>query len=492
MYNNKEQLDQVHPDYAANIQRWRLYRDSYMGGLQFRNGEYLFRYQLESAGEYQNRLDETPLENHCRRTVDSYSSFIFGATIERDYGSIANNPNLEPFLKDADMDGRSFRSFLIEAGKWSSVYGSAWIFVDKPATNVNTRADELGQGIRPYVSLVSPENVVDWKYVRQPNGSQVLEYVKVLEEKTKEYYIYKIYTREETMRVKSFKEDDEYYVLETQPNAIGEVPAIVLYNNRSWTPGIGISDICDIADIQRSIYTDYSEITQLIKLSNHPTLVKPSSVDVTAGAGGIINLPDDGFTSDLRPYLLTPSGQNIATIIDTINRKVEAIDKMTHLDSVSGQRSARSGVAMLIEQKALASLLADKASSLQLAEEQIWRLWCQWLGTAWDGEIYYPDSFDTRDRQQDLMNLKIAQEIGVSDPKLKQYMEMAIASAIVDDETALEQINESIMSDKFVPHTMYDAQGNQYQANTQQEHEQYEALGYTHEQPVVSDDTNAE
>jgi len=70
-----------------------------------------------------------------------------------------------------------------------------------------------------------------------------------------------------------------------------------------------------------------------------------------------------------------------------------------------------------------------------------------WEGTAWDGEIYYPDSFDTRDRQQDLMNLKLATEIGVTDPKLRQYMEQSIASAIVDDEDALQQINDSIMNE---------------------------------------------
>ena len=71
---------------------------------------------------------------------------------------------------------------------------------------------------------------------------------------------------------------------------------------------------------------------------------------------------------------------------------------------------------------------------------------------------------------------------------LKKYIEQSIASAIVDDTEALDEINESIKSDDFVPHIMYDAQGNQYQANTQQEHEQYEALGYTHERPVVSDE----
>jgi hypothetical protein len=438
----KEQIDHVHPEYAANIKRWRLYADSYSGGAPYRNGEYLFKYQLETGGEYQNRLDETPLENHCRRTVDSYTSFIYGATIERDYGSIENNPNLLPFLKDADLDGRSYKSFLVQASKNAGIYGSVYVFVDKPASNAGTRAEELGQGIRPYVSLVSPENVIDWKYERQANGYMQLVYLKVLEEKTKDYYAYKIYTPEETMRVISYKENEDIRVIETIPNALGEIPVVVLYNNRTWEHGIGLSDIQDVSDIQRSIYSDYSEINQLIKLSNHPTLVKTNDTEASAGAGSIITIPNE--IGDAKPYLLTPSGQNISTLLETIDRKVDAIQTMTHLDSVSGQKTARSGVAMLIEQKALASTLSDKASNLQLAEEQIWRLWCLWEGTAWDGEIYYPDSFDTRDRQQDLLNLKLAQEIGVTDPKLQKYMQVSIASAIVDDSETLQQITESI------------------------------------------------
>ena len=439
----KEQLDHVHPDYANNITRWRLYSDSYQGGAAYRNGEYLYKYQLETGGEYQQRLDETPLENHCKRTVDSYSSFIYGATIERDYGSLYNNPNLESFLKDADLDGRSYNSFLRSAGKMASIYGAVYLFVDKPESNAGTRAEELGQGIRPYVSLVSPENVIDWHYSRQSNGAMVLTYLKVLEEKTETTCIYKIYTPESTMTIKMNNDVDYSEVMDETVNALGEIPCVVLYNNRGWTHGIGISDIADVSDIQRSIYSDYSEINQLIKLSNHPTLVKTHSTEASAGAGAIITM-DDNMPGDLKPFLLTPSGQNISTLLETINRKVEAIDKLTHLESVTGQKTARSGVAMMIEQKALASTLSDKASNLQLAEEQIWRLFALWEGTAWDGEIYYPNSFDTRDRQADLQNLKLAMEIGVTDPKLRKYIQLSLASAVVDDAEAMTEINDSI------------------------------------------------
>lgn len=474
----KEQITSVHPDYAANIERYRFYADAYSGGTEWANGEYLYHYQLETTGEYQQRLAETPLENHCRRTIDSYSSFIFGGNIERDYGSVENNPNLKPFLADADLDGRSYTAFLREASKWASVYGAVYIVVDKPASNAATRAEELGQGIRPYLSLLSPENVVDWHYERMPNGHMVMTYLKAIEERTEDYVCYIIFTPETTMRIKYYTESEQTEVLTEVPNALGEIPVVVLYNNRSWKHGVGISDIADVADIQRSIYSDYSEIAQLVKLSNHPTLVKSLGTEASAGAGAIITM-DENLDPGLKPYLLTPSGTNISTLLDTIDRKVVAIEKMTHLDSVSGQKTARSGVALMIEQKALNSLLADKANNMALAEEQIWRLWCLWEGTAWDGNVVYPDSFDTRDRTADLQNLKLAVEIGITDPELMKHVQTGIAKALIEDPDQLMMVMEAIKN--YQPHLMIGPEGQAEFAETEAEHTALGEAGYKHE-----------
>jgi len=475
---SKDQLKEVHPDYAANIERYRFYADSYAGGTEYLNGEYLFPYVLETSNEYSQRIRETPLENHCRRTIDSYSSFIYGSNIEREYGNIENNPNLEAFLGDADLDGRSFGMFMREAGKWASVYGCVFIAVDKPESNAQTRAEELGQGIRPYISLLSPENVVDWQYQRQANGHMVMTYLKAIENNTEEYTDFIVYTRENTMRLRALKDSKVVSVITETPNTIGEIPVVVLYNNRTWKHNVGVSDIADVADLNRSIYTDYSEINQLIKLSNHPTLVKTQSTEASAGAGAIVTM-DENLDSGLKPYLLTPSGQNISTLLDTIDRKVVAIEKMTHLDSVSGQKTARSGVAMMIEQKALNSLLADKAGNLSLAEEQIWRLWCLWEGTAWDGEVVYPNSFDTRDRTQDLMNLKLAMEIGVSNPELAKVVQAGIARALVEDADELGELLENISG--FEPHIMISPEGERVTAATEAEHIALGEQGFTHE-----------
>ena len=57
-----------------------------------------------------------------------------------------------------------------QAQVWSSVYGHVWLMIDKPQSNASTRAEELDQEIRPYMTMFTPENVFDWRYERTASG----------------------------------------------------------------------------------------------------------------------------------------------------------------------------------------------------------------------------------------------------------------------------------------------------------------------------------
>ena len=65
-----------------------------------------------------------------------------------------------------------------------------------------------------------------------------------------------------------YVEDDrtEPTLIDTATNLIGKIPAVILYNSKSHKKGIGQSDLQDIADLQKSIYNELSEIEQLIRL----------------------------------------------------------------------------------------------------------------------------------------------------------------------------------------------------------------------------------
>ena len=157
----KQKLMNTHPAWKEYIERWQFLIDSYYGGKQFRDGDYLINYAMESTEDYENRIDSTPYDNHVKAIVAIYNSFLFRMPPMREMGSIELDPGLQDFMKDCDLDGRSFDAVMRDISTYASVYGHTWVLLDKPSTNAYTRAEELDQGIRPYVSIITPENVLD-------------------------------------------------------------------------------------------------------------------------------------------------------------------------------------------------------------------------------------------------------------------------------------------------------------------------------------------
>src|SRR6056300_17519 len=106
--------------YTEYKDQWQFLFESYVGGKAYKNAGHLTRYVNESPGEYTARLESTPLQNHCNSVISVYNGFLFRQAPNRQYGSIENLPELEDFLNDADMDGRSFNSFMKDVSTYSS------------------------------------------------------------------------------------------------------------------------------------------------------------------------------------------------------------------------------------------------------------------------------------------------------------------------------------------------------------------------------------
>ena len=438
----------THPDYDEHEARWEFYLRSYMGGQDYMDGNYLTKYINEDKDEYQRRISLTPIDNHCRNIVHIYSSYLWRVPPTRTFNALDGNVALEPFLKDCDLDGRSFNAFMKEAQIWASVYGHVWIMLDKPKSNVGTKAEELQQGIRPYVTLFTPENIFDWRYERTKSGRFKLTYLKVREsveniDKTSKRAFFRVWTEEE---VQVFEVTDEMErLVETLPNPIGRIPAVFLPSNRSVVRGIGISDLTDIAVMQRAIYQELSEIEQLIRISNHPTLVKTYSTDASAGAGSVINMPDE-LEANLKPYQIQPNGGNLDSVRASIMDKVESINRMAHMGAVRGtEAQTKSGVALQTEFQLLNARLSEKADILELAEEQLWELFCIWQGVTPDVEVYYPDSFDLRDYPNELQFYQQAKASGVRSNTFLRGIDKMIADMVLDDEE-LKQAHQEIDS----------------------------------------------
>jgi hypothetical protein len=446
---SRDFLVELHPDYERKMNDWNFHYRSYLGGQDYENGYFLHRYILETEEEYLKRAEFTPLDNHCRNVIQIYSSFLFRVPPTRNFGSLTGDPQLQQFLMDADFDGRQYNNVIREAQVNASIYGTCWLIVDKPNSNAKTRAEELSQDIRPYISVYTPENVTNWKYERASNGRYYLTSLTVVEDMMGKDAIVKVWTMEDitTYKVEEFTigyATKKPTKIDEQENALGKIPAVVLYNQRTSKKGIGISDLSDVADLQKSIYNDYSEIEQLIRLSNHPSLVKTPNVEASAGAGSIIEMPED-LAPELKPYIIQPSSQSLESIMKTIQTKVDAINRITHMGAVRGtEKTVNSGIALQTEFQLLNARLSEKADYLQNTEEQIFDLYAKWQGTTFDGEIFYPESFDLRDFSADLQFLQQAKASGVISDTFIKEVDKQIARAVVDDDEKIANIDAEI------------------------------------------------
>ena len=445
MAYTREQIEAQHIQYKGQMPRWEYYIRSYLGGKEYQDGKFLQNYQLELESEYFKRLSYTPLDNHARNVIDIYSSFLFRVLPTRELGTLSDDPSVDQFLQDSDYEGRTFDALMREVQNYASVYGHCWIIVDKPSTNVMTRGEELEQNIRPYINVYTPENVLDWNYTRSPNGYYYLDYVKIREsiESTKEVYKLWYEDRIDTVELMTGNRD-EPKLIESLPNPIGKIPCVILYNQRSPIRGLGVSDLTDIADLQKSIYNELSEIEQIIRISNHPSLVKTRDTEAVGGAGSIIEIPDN-IDANLKPYMLQPSGSNLDGVLKSIAHKVEAINRISHVGAIraTGER-VQSGIALRTEFQLLNARLASKAKLMELAEEQIWRLFALWQETVFDGEIVYPATFDIRDWATDLELLQTAKASNVKSSTFNKEIDKQIARTVIEDDETLVTIDQEI------------------------------------------------
>lgn len=455
----KQQLIESNPHWKELIERWKFLIDAYNGGYNYKEGEYLTAYMMENRETYEGRLDSTPYDNHVKAVVAIYNSFLFRQPPKRMMGSLENDIAIEPFMQDTDLEGRNFNAVMRDVSTYSSIYGHCWIVIDKPDTVAYTRAEELEQGIRPYVSLYTPENVLDWNYSRASNGAYYLDYLKIYEGKSGGVDTFRIYTPQSITVVQMGDDDDTARITSEIPNALGTIPAVCVYSQRSPIRGIGVSDVGDVADMGKAIYNELSELEQLIRISNHPSLVKTSQTQASAGAGSIVQMPDD-LPEGLKPFLLEPQGSGIEGILASISNKVEAIDRMAHMGGIRSIESRRlSGVALATEFQLLNARLAEKADNLEHAEEQIWRIYAMWQGTTWDGMIDYPDSFNIQDKYNDMNMLKLAKEAGIQSPVLNAEVEKQMLRIIVDNDETYDELEDKmeempmIATDTTLPET---------------------------------------
>lgn len=464
----KEELEKTHPHYQAFLPEWLFYVRSFLGGKFYRNGDYLLQHPFESAATYERRKAVAYYYNYCQPIIDIFSSYLFKRGPMRTYGALSPKavPPRQPetlfdkFWWDCDFEKSSYDQFMRDAQKYAAVYGRVSIIVDKPRAVANTQADELAADIRPYLTLITPENLLDWSYVRTDTGKFVLDMVKVKED----VGLYRIWTRigwELWQLKEGGKKDEEPKLIEAGAHELGEIPIVTLYNKRCSMRMIGVSDIQDIAGINKSIYAFCSDAKEIVENTAFPMLAMPygkgSGENVVVGPKNIVQFDPEQPNS--KPYWLEPPHSSLSEIREWVMQDAQEIARlamMGGLRNVETSTQPWSGASITAQNQQLHSVLVEKSTNAEQAELDILRFYCKWGKTEFTGNVEYPREFDIKDLTLSIQNLMNARNAGIQSTTFEKESQKAIAKFALTgiDEALQSKIDKEIDAAKEEPREM--------------------------------------
>ena len=162
-------IDREHADYRSLQRMWRMYRDLYAGGYEFKHraGDYLLRRQREPLDVYAERLHRVFYENYVGSIIDWYGATLFrrAPSLNFEEGRDLGRAFLADLASDCDLHGSTLSHFFKGCLTDSLITGKSHVLVDFPrvAKTPANRAEEDATGVsRAYLTRYSAEDLINW------------------------------------------------------------------------------------------------------------------------------------------------------------------------------------------------------------------------------------------------------------------------------------------------------------------------------------------
>jgi len=383
----------------------------------------LFKHAKERNEDYSRRLQMSYYYNFCAPIIDIYNNHLFKEPVIEDFAEIKST--IESIDEDIDRTGSSVNEFRQEIADVIQIYGHAFVIVDSPSipeTNVLTKQDQIDNRAFPYLTIHSPQNVINWSLDEYGSPYWVLvkecydsnSDPKTFDKEKKITILYRLWTRN-TWELY----DVDYNLIAEGVHPVGEVPIVCIFDKKSRKARnfLGISSIADISFIARDIYNACSELRQILRDQTFSFLAINGTSDeyseLSVGTGKGLLYPEGRNV----PQYISPSTDNTEVYFSHIDRQVSKIFQLAKLEGggLSGQVSnpskggvadQSSGVSKAWDFNQTNSALSEKAGNLEDGEMKIWRLMSLWQGSEFTGNVQYPNEFSVTSLKNDLDELE--------------------------------------------------------------------------------------
>jgi len=373
-------------------------------GTRISSGTVGTRNHLEGGSFYGEKISNVPVYNYVKLIVSEYNSILFRNPVTR---ILPETAQITAFMNNCDGHGNSLDEFMSQVDIATTVNGVSYVMVTQSET-----AD------MPRFRLYRPDQVFDWEYQYDDQGDIKLCEILIHKVVHEHYDQFLKISEEEYVTIWARSEENDDWrpdvegVVEVEdgiweyrePNVLGYIPMVPVYQNQQLQNGVGITPISDISQIQRSIYGDCAEIYSAITYSAHPSLVVDATThqlnqgEIGAEPGSIVIVDNTLSGESNHVYeFVQPDLTAVTEIRELIDNKIDKITQTAMIRSDDLIRTANSGVQVEMLDDKLNALIKKKASNMENAEQKIWQIFADYTNTQ-NSEyvVSYPRNYNKR------------------------------------------------------------------------------------------------
>lgn len=264
------------------------------------------QYPAEADDSYKERLRLSTLLPAYSETVGNMTSRVFAEPLQ--VGDDVPDDIVE-MTKDIDCAGNDLNSWAVGFFSEGMSHGLCHAFVDhQRADAVKTKAEEKAAGVRPYVVMVKPEQVLGW---RSKNGVlTMIRFIEVVEEEDGEFGAicveqirvlepgaWRIYRRKE--------KGGEFAIHDEGVSSLTNIPWVTFYTGRTGFM-TAKPPLLELAHLNVKHWQSQSDQDNILHVIRVPILVRigvqmsfneqgvPVPPAFKVGTGSLTDLPKDG------------------------------------------------------------------------------------------------------------------------------------------------------------------------------------------------------
>jgi hypothetical protein len=364
---------------------WRLIYNSYLGGLSYRKGDYLFQYPKESQKSYEQRKKRSVYFNQTSPIVNMLSGMLFMTNPDRTI------PTHLRYLTDRASKKKNMNSFMRLVCAYSLMY-TCGVLIDSPEFDpekVVTKADRDRFGLNPYAVLYQPFNIcdfsfgtdgeLDWVLLDNSYTDHVDPYSPALKVESR-----RLWTRT-SFRDFTKKKGKVFAGVETN-HPVGRVPFRFVNWRDDNEDAIAETIFEDIAYISRLLYNSMSYLDEMLASGTFKMLAYPSEdgdVPKTLKEGGMAALGIIPYQKDCAtaPSFIGAELGDVDSFIKAMGLYMAEILKIIGASTDETKEFVKSGKAKKVDLEKMEALLVSGAMVMGETEQ-----WMYKTASAWENK----------------------------------------------------------------------------------------------------------